>query len=625
VDECSRWGACSQHCTNTPGSYVCSCDDGFVLSEDGRSCERAPPPANWCSRANGGCSQLCQHTSQGPRCFCQGGYRLAPDRRTCQDVDECLQQPDVCHHSCVNSVGSYSCVCEDGFTLALDLYTCIDYEDYDDYGTGERGDVPHPLRHHNISEQVAPEEVTVPLKGAVPLMGAKSEAPNNVTAPSRSDETRMSEEVTPVDTQSTQMTVSLSTDLPQDRSVYPTETSKLNPTKIETHSSSYDVTNHIEGFDNAVDAVEVSTESNIEDGRLERPADFNRRRMERRRRLHIRRQMAREEKERLHREEEERIRIAEEERLRVLQEKRLRKVEEERIRLAEEERLRILREERIRKIEEEGEKEVSTESDITNVVPGGILYTDHSTFTHHEIDIDHGITTREHTNITTLVRTCVPGNGPGQCRGRCAADGVCVCRAGLRGAACAEPCPAGSWGEDCRGRCDCFNGATCDRRDGKCRCPPGVTGLRCEVGCPAGFYGPNCSRPCPSECPDGRCNLRYGFCECPAGRYGLRCELTCPHMTYGANCRQQCRCAPGGTAECDPTNGQCRCHGSYAGALCERCAAGRWGAGCTRACRCGPSAPVCSAEDGSCAPLAPEDAEGTTRRHERADILPPNE
>lgn len=31
-------GNCAQMCTNTIGSYVCSCDTGYILSGDGRTC-----------------------------------------------------------------------------------------------------------------------------------------------------------------------------------------------------------------------------------------------------------------------------------------------------------------------------------------------------------------------------------------------------------------------------------------------------------------------------------------------------------------------------------------------------------------------------------------------------------
>ena len=39
VDECVEdTDGCSQICTNTPGSFECSCDPGYVLAEDGFTC-----------------------------------------------------------------------------------------------------------------------------------------------------------------------------------------------------------------------------------------------------------------------------------------------------------------------------------------------------------------------------------------------------------------------------------------------------------------------------------------------------------------------------------------------------------------------------------------------------------
>lgn len=39
VDECSRrQSGCSQICINTKGSYKCSCEKGYALAQDGKSC-----------------------------------------------------------------------------------------------------------------------------------------------------------------------------------------------------------------------------------------------------------------------------------------------------------------------------------------------------------------------------------------------------------------------------------------------------------------------------------------------------------------------------------------------------------------------------------------------------------
>lgn len=38
-DECSVYGTCSQSCTNTEGSYTCSCVEGYLSQPDNRSCK----------------------------------------------------------------------------------------------------------------------------------------------------------------------------------------------------------------------------------------------------------------------------------------------------------------------------------------------------------------------------------------------------------------------------------------------------------------------------------------------------------------------------------------------------------------------------------------------------------
>ena len=37
IDECLS-SPCDHSCTNTPGSFVCSCNDGHVLDDDGNTC-----------------------------------------------------------------------------------------------------------------------------------------------------------------------------------------------------------------------------------------------------------------------------------------------------------------------------------------------------------------------------------------------------------------------------------------------------------------------------------------------------------------------------------------------------------------------------------------------------------
>ncbi|XP_065832092.1 low-density lipoprotein receptor-like isoform X2 [Oscarella lobularis] len=39
IDECASFGYCQQHCSNSEGSFKCSCDSGYILRPDQRSCK----------------------------------------------------------------------------------------------------------------------------------------------------------------------------------------------------------------------------------------------------------------------------------------------------------------------------------------------------------------------------------------------------------------------------------------------------------------------------------------------------------------------------------------------------------------------------------------------------------
>ena len=39
IDECNGDHVCDHGCTNVNGSFACSCDSGYELQSDGRTCE----------------------------------------------------------------------------------------------------------------------------------------------------------------------------------------------------------------------------------------------------------------------------------------------------------------------------------------------------------------------------------------------------------------------------------------------------------------------------------------------------------------------------------------------------------------------------------------------------------
>ena len=68
------------------------------------------PPS--CSTENP-CSQKCTDTGLAVECSCNSGYQLTADERTCLDVDECAIGADNCDlllEICINQPGSFSCM-----------------------------------------------------------------------------------------------------------------------------------------------------------------------------------------------------------------------------------------------------------------------------------------------------------------------------------------------------------------------------------------------------------------------------------------------------------------------------------------------------------------------------------
>ncbi|XP_078573391.1 uncharacterized protein LOC144860148 isoform X3 [Branchiostoma floridae x Branchiostoma japonicum] len=120
-NECSsNNGGCDQTCTNTRGSYTCSCRQGFVLDSDGRGCS----DHDECAAGDHGCQQQCQNSHGGYSCGCEDGYELARNGKTCNDIDECASNP--CSQTCTqNAPGhGYQCSCGDGYTLGDDGTSC---------------------------------------------------------------------------------------------------------------------------------------------------------------------------------------------------------------------------------------------------------------------------------------------------------------------------------------------------------------------------------------------------------------------------------------------------------------------------------------------------------------------
>lgn len=110
IDECTIMnGGCDTHCTNSEGSYECSCSEGYALMPDLRTCAGKTNPLLYPNDILN-CS-----TTSSP----SNPYRSA-------DIDECEDTPDICDGGqCTNIPGEYRCICYDGFMASMDMRTCI--------------------------------------------------------------------------------------------------------------------------------------------------------------------------------------------------------------------------------------------------------------------------------------------------------------------------------------------------------------------------------------------------------------------------------------------------------------------------------------------------------------------
>lgn len=126
-DECES-APCEHECTNTEGSYQCSCYDGFIQStKDMHIC------ILHCTVNE--CPAKCDPNNNA-HCDCPEGF-LLEDEQKCVDIDEC--ESDYCDHDCENTPGGFVCSCSEGYLL-LDQVKCV-REDFDGSGSSTPFDV----------------------------------------------------------------------------------------------------------------------------------------------------------------------------------------------------------------------------------------------------------------------------------------------------------------------------------------------------------------------------------------------------------------------------------------------------------------------------------------------------
>lgn len=109
-------------CEDKKGEFQCHCFTGWT----GLKCEN---DVNECSKDNGNCDHECSNSVGSYHCSCHHGYRLSGHHR-CQDVDECTDVPGVCGTAqCRNLIGSYECLCDVGYVYNNETKTCEDVDE----------------------------------------------------------------------------------------------------------------------------------------------------------------------------------------------------------------------------------------------------------------------------------------------------------------------------------------------------------------------------------------------------------------------------------------------------------------------------------------------------------------
>lgn len=120
--------------------WLCTLIVVSVLSPPGIEMEIV----NSCEKNNGGCSHHCEHTTNGPRCSCNHGYQLDQDRKTCVGKNFSLQRflllsllLCLCFFIPLLSFSFTSCFCLPGHLLKPTLYHCVPASDSDECVSGE--------------------------------------------------------------------------------------------------------------------------------------------------------------------------------------------------------------------------------------------------------------------------------------------------------------------------------------------------------------------------------------------------------------------------------------------------------------------------------------------------------
>ncbi|XP_070175505.1 uncharacterized protein [Littorina saxatilis] len=123
IDECQeQTDGCQQVCVNSMGGFTCDCLPGFTRNTTTPNTCDKDPAQDPCASLTHNCGYACQNETGSAVCVCPNGYSLAADGTSCKDVNECSL--NLCSQNCTNTDGSYTCSCYPGYVLDDDKVTC---------------------------------------------------------------------------------------------------------------------------------------------------------------------------------------------------------------------------------------------------------------------------------------------------------------------------------------------------------------------------------------------------------------------------------------------------------------------------------------------------------------------
>ncbi|KAL9950454.1 hypothetical protein ACROYT_G042950 [Oculina patagonica] len=123
---------------STSPSSVCGanqfrCGSSTICIDDNKVCDKHPDCPHGedenncyideCKSHNGHCLHNCHDTKTGFYCSCNAGYELTDDKKSCQDINEC-EIPGMCSQLCHNTKGGFKCSCLDNYVLDPDGRKC---------------------------------------------------------------------------------------------------------------------------------------------------------------------------------------------------------------------------------------------------------------------------------------------------------------------------------------------------------------------------------------------------------------------------------------------------------------------------------------------------------------------